>query len=474
MTRIAVAVLFGGFFVAPALAADPEPASRSEVEELRREVSELKALVEQMQRERAAAQTPVAASAPTGAPAAAAGAPVAVVPATASTTEAAKPAAARPTGADTPRPGGDVMATASEKPESALHFWGYGELNYNHYMEDPSRTQADLRRFVIGLSYSFNDRLRFNSEVEWEHAVASADDQGETEIEQAYLEYAASRNLMVKGGLFLMPFGYLNEHHEPPVFYGVERNEVETRIIPTTWREGGFGLSWATDNGITYEAGLTTGFDISKFDDPGFPLASVHQELQLAKAKDLSVYGAINYRGVPGLTVGGAIFTGNSTQGNAAFKADNTQPDFSGLDGRVTLWDAHLRWQPGRFDLQALYARGYIGDAAGIDNALLAFNQASGESRAFVPSGFYGWYAQAAYRVWDRNDMHLSPFVRYEYYNTQSSMPTGFLADPANANHVFTSGLNFYPHPQVVLKADYQHYTDKQLSRWDLGLGYMF
>ena len=43
-------------------------------------------------------------------------------------------------------------------------------------------------------------------------------------------------------------------HHEPPVFYGVERNDVETRIIPSTWREGGFGFRWATDNGITYEA----------------------------------------------------------------------------------------------------------------------------------------------------------------------------------------------------------------------------
>jgi hypothetical protein len=474
MTRITVAVLLGGFLVVPCLAADPEPASRSEVEELRREVSELKALVEQMRQERAAAPAPVAGQVPASAPAAAATAPAAAAPATAAAVEAAKPASGKAVGADTPRPGGDVMATASEKPESALHFWGYGELNYNHYIEDSSRTQADLRRFVIGLSYSFNDRLRFNSEVEWEHAVASADDQGETEIEQAYLEYAAGRNLTVKGGLFLMPFGFLNEHHEPPVFYGVERNEVETRIIPTTWREGGFGLSWATDNGITYEAGVTTGFDISKFDDPGSPLASVHQELQLAKARDLSVYGAVNYRGVPGLTFGGAIFTGNSTQGNAAFKADNTQPDFSGLDARVSLWDLHARWQPGRLDLQALYARGYIGDAEGIDNTLLAYNQTNGASRAFVPSGFYGWYAQAAYRVWDRNDMHLTPFVRYEYYNTQSSMPAGFLADPANANHVFTGGLNFYPHPQVVLKADYQRYTDRELSRWDLGLGYMF
>jgi len=41
MTRIAFAVLFGGCLVAPCLAADPEPVSRSEVEELRREVSEL-------------------------------------------------------------------------------------------------------------------------------------------------------------------------------------------------------------------------------------------------------------------------------------------------------------------------------------------------------------------------------------------------------------------------------------------------
>lgn len=472
MTRIALAVLASGFFVAPCVAADPEPASRSEVEELRREVSELKALVEQMRQERAAAQAPIAGQAPTAAPTAAA--MPATVPAT-STSAATKPATAvKSTGADTPRPGGDVMATASEKPESALHFWGYGELNYNHYLEDSSRSQADLRRFVIGLSYSFNERLRFNSEVEWEHAVASADDQGETEIEQAYLEYEATRNLNLKAGLFLMPFGFLNEHHEPPVFYGVERNEVETRIIPSTWREGGFGLSWNTDNGITYEAGLTTGFDISKFDDPGFPLASMHQELQLAKAKDISIYGAINYRGVPGLTVGGAIFSGNSTQGNAAFKADNTQPDFSGFKGRVTLWDVHARWQPGRLDLQALYARGHIGDAEGIDNTLLAFNTANGESRAYVPSGFYGWYGQAAYRVWDHNEMHLTPFVRYEYYNTQSSMPTGFAADPTNANHVLTGGLNFYPHSQVVLKADYQRYTDKELSRWDLGLGYMF
>jgi hypothetical protein len=355
-----------------------------------------------------------------------------------------------------------------------VNIFGYGELNYNHYTNDSSRSQADLRRFVVGFGYAFSDQLHFNSEIEWEHAITSRDDEGEVEIEQAYIDYQLNRNLNVKAGLFLMPFGLLNQHHEPPVYYGVERNEVETRIIPSTWREGGVGFTWTTDNGISYELGITTGFDSTKFDDPSSPLSSVHQELQLARAHDLSYYAAVNYRGIPGLTFGGAVFTGNSTQGNAAFRADNTQPDFNGLNGRITLWDAHARWQPGRFDLQAVYARGHVGDAAGINAVRDAFNQANGTTLAFVPSAFYGWYVQGAYKVWQHESMSLVPFARYEYYNTQSSMPAGFASDPANANHVFTTGLNFYPHPQVVIKADYQRYTDRDNNRFDLGLGYMF
>jgi hypothetical protein len=455
MVRTVLAVCVASALALPSLAAEPEPVSRAEVEALRREITELKAQIKELAQERRSDQAAAAQPAPTGA--------------AASRSDPNKPASSADTRSD------DSAAAAGSEKQSPVRIFGYGEINYNHFTEDSSRSQADLRRFVLGFGYAFSDQLHFTSEVEWEHAIVSADDQGEVEIEQAYLDYQLNRHLNVKGGLFLMPFGFLNQRHEPPVFYGVERNEVETRIIPTTWREGGVGLTWATDNGISYEAGITTGFDVTKFDNAGAPLRGVHQELQLARAHDLSYYGAVNYRGVPGLTVGGAFFTGDATQGNAAFRADNTQPDFSGLGGRVTLWDAHARWQPGRLDLQALYARGHIGDAAQIDERLLAFNQANpGDERVFVPSEFYGWYVQAAYRIWDRDQMSLVPFVRYEYYNTQSSMPAGFTADPANASHVFTTGLNFYPHPQVVIKADYQRYTDKNNNRFDLGLGYMF
>ncbi len=94
-------------------------------------------------------------------------------------------------------------------------------------------------------------------------------------------------------GLFLIPSGLLNENHEPTRFYGVFRNRVETAIIPTTWREGGTLLQGNTDFGLRWDAGLTTGFDLSKWDPTSpegkeSPLGSIHQELALAKASDMS------------------------------------------------------------------------------------------------------------------------------------------------------------------------------------------
>jgi hypothetical protein len=138
-------------------------------------------------------------------------------------------------------------------------------------------------------------------ELEWEHAVTSAYDQGESEVEQLYVEHALAPSYGVRAGLMLVPLGLLNEHHEPTNYYGVERNFIETAIIPSTWREGGVALYGNTDAGFNWNVGIGTGPDLSKWDpasDEGreSPLGSIHQELQLAKARDPSVYAAANWQ----------------------------------------------------------------------------------------------------------------------------------------------------------------------------------
>jgi len=267
-----------------------------------------------------------------------------------------------------------------------------------------------------------------------------------------------------RAGLFLIPAGLLNENHEPTAYYGVERNFVETAIIPSTWREGGLQVIGTFDNGLTAQGGITTSFDLTKWDASSTegresPLGSIHQELALAKAKDLAVFGALNWRGVPGLLVGGSLFTGNATQGQA------------NATGRVTLWDLHTRWTPGRWDLAALYARGTISNTAAL-NAPLVGNP------TLIPKSFDGWYVQGAYRVWSNDDYSLTPFVRWEQYNTARSfadLGPGLTPSGAPTEKVLTFGANFLLSQQLVFKADIQRFSvNKDMNRFDLGFGWSF
>jgi hypothetical protein len=356
--------------------------------------------------------------------------------------------------------------TAPAPGEESTSIFGYGEFNYNRFRDDERGSKADLRRFVLGFGHRFNDRLTFNSELEIEHAIASAEDSGELEIEQAYLDYRFSDAVNVKGGLFLIPLGILNLTHEPPTYYGVERNDVETRILPTTWRELGAGMhGMLGTSGFGYDVGVTTGFNAGKLDEPDTGIRSGHQEGSQADAHDLSLYGALNYQR-PGLRLGGGLFTGNTGQNGQANTA------LRGVAARLTLWDLHAQYSVAGWDLQALYARGTLGDADRV-NAVTA---TTAEPFA-APKSLKGWYAQAAYHVYRRGDLDIAPFVRVERIDIaqQEDASLGVFQDPNNSERIRTIGVNFYVHPQVVIKADVQRFgTDRSRDALNLGLGYMF
>src|SRR6266513_1520313 len=351
----------------------------------------------------------------------------------------------------------------------ATNITGYGEVGYSKFRQSGNAT-ADLQRFVLGFNHRFDERLSFHSEIEIEHAVVSKDDNGEAEIEQAWLNYKLSDAANVKGGLFLVPLGILNETHEPPTYYGLMRNQVETRIIPTTWRELGAGVHGAVGEGLRYDVGMTTNFDSGKLDDPTTGIRSGHQEGQLANARNLAVYGALNYRR-PGLLVGGGVFTGDTGQNGAS------SPALQGVAARLTLWDVHAQYRVAGLDLQALYAAGSLGDPDRLNSAILANANANGTTLFAAPKTFKGGYVQAAYHVYKRGNFDIAPFVRYERIDIrqQEDPANGQFQDPSNIERIRTFGVNFWVHPQVVLKADIQRYaTDKSRDRFDLGLGFMF
>jgi phosphate-selective porin len=439
--------------VIPSAHAD-DAALKSEVEALRAEVAALKAEVEQM---RGVSAQAVASTVPTSSQAAS----VAV-------------ANAAPL---TPSPG-----SAAPNPGSAAGdgttLWGYGQLDYNRPTSRPADAQFDLTRAVIGFNHVFDESTRIYGELEWEHAIASAEDAGESEVEQLYIEHALAPNYGVRAGLMLVPIGLLNEHHEPTQFYGVERNFVEQAIIPSTWREGGIAGYGNTDSGWQWDIGLVTSPNLGKWDptsDEGraSPLGSIHQELQLAKAHDVSLWGRLNWLGVPGLNVGAAFFAGKIGQdtsrqfdGDANFPADKS---------RLLLGEAHVRWQSGPWDFSALYTRGTISDTQSLNLGFLG-------QPTPVPKSFWGGYAQGAWRALEWNRSSLTPFLRYEEFNTgaaYATQPQGLGTPALPTQRVWTAGVNYYLNPNVVFKIDYQNfrYDDVLLNygnRFDLGIGYQF
>src|SRR5262249_42403051 len=120
--------------------------------------------------------------------------------------------------------------------------------------------------------------------------------------------------------------------------------------------------------------------------------------------------------------------------------------------------------------------RGTIRDVGEIDSAqgiLPGSDQSVGES-------LNGWYLEAGadlLAIRNRSRQSLVPFVRYERFDTQASVPDGFLRDPSLDQSIGTVGISWKPIPQVVLKADYQDRDRRSgdgVDEFHVGLGWIF
>lgn len=348
-----------------------------------------------------------------------------------------------------------------EEAGGRLSFHGYGELHYNHPVVEgtgfPSNDLGptlDFHRLVLGWSYAFNDRLSLHTEIDFEHAAQ------EIELEFAYLEYQFNDAVHLRVGSLLMPVGPLNEFHEPPLFYSVERPYVQRFIIPTTWQEGGVGLLGQLLPGLKYRVYLVEGLDAGGFSADGIKGGRQVLFEDTNKAFNFGGVGRLEYTGLPGLAAGASFYTAAAAQGD---------PDIS--HAQVTLWDVDLRYHLMGLDLTALYAKTHIGGADRISATV-------GET---VGSEQVGWYLEGAYNLVQllapQSEQSVVAFVRYEDFNTQDKVPAGFTADPANDRQVITGGLAYYPHPDVAIKGNVENWedgTDDKGTRFNLGLAYLF
>lgn len=355
---------------------------------------------------------------------------------------------------------------------SGVSLGGYGEALYQNFAaraEDGTASarqdRLDLVRIVLYTGYKFSDRILFNSEIEFEHATTGegAEERGEVSVEFGYLDFKPWRNTGIRAGMVLLPLGFVNELHEPPIFLSARRPEVEQAIIPATWREVGAGVFGETGP-LQWRAYVVAGLNSSGFTSGG--IREGRQQGSQSLAEDLALTGRVDYLGAPGLLLGASALSGGSGQGASV--------DGRPIKARVTVLDVHAQYEHRGLWLRALYARTSLGDAALI-NAQNGFNGSQS-----VGSRQHGFYAEAGYDVMNahpRGQWAVVPFLRYERLNTQAQVPDGFEKNPALDRRVLTAGLSVRPLTNVAIKADYQAHWNRArtgVGRFNLALGFLF
>lgn len=135
---------------------------------------------------------------------------------------------------------------------------GYVEGNTNWFVEDgvSEGFSMELRRFNVFLFSQISPRVRFLSELEFEHGTE------EIALETALVDLQIRPELAVRAGIILPPLGYLNQNHDSPRWDFVERPLVATDVIPSTLSEVGGGVYGRLRAGqltFTYDAYLTNG-----------------------------------------------------------------------------------------------------------------------------------------------------------------------------------------------------------------------
>lgn len=320
---------------------------------------------------------------------------------------------------------------------------GYGELHYNNIKDGDDK--IDFHRFVLFVNHEFNDRIRLFTELELEHALVkdtqAPDDEngGEVELEQAYIEFDINENLQAKGGLFLIPVGILNETHEPPTFYGVERNNVEKNIIPTTWWEAGAALNGRNENGLSWDVALHSGLAVSA----GGAIRGGRQKVSNAIANDPAVTGRLRYTGINGLDVAATV----------QYQANITQDGGAAAEAPATLLQTHAIYQAGATTLTAFYA------TWDIDNATFEANGSDEQT---------GYYLEASQRL----NESFGVFARHSEWDNNA----GDTTESATDEQII--GVNYWPHENVVIKADIftqeTKATGAEKEGFNLGVGYQF
>ncbi len=374
----------------------------------------------------------------------------------------------------------DSTKTTNPDGYEKFRVGGYGEMLYQRmdYSADrythpegslsQKRGLISLPRMIVAMDYKFNPTWILSSEIEFEYGGTGIareieyDEGGEYEtelekggevvLEQFHLTKRFSRALQVRFGHMIVPVGLTNAHHEPVHFFGTTRPEGDMTIIPCTWHETGLALL-GDYKGLHYEAMVVSGLDPNGFSSRYWVRKGKQGLFEGDNMTSPALVGRLEYSGVRNLRIGASAYWGNTAQNTAKTNK------MKNIKGEVTIFSGDVQYKTANLIVRANALYGNLSDSYNISRINYTTPRAAGHPRTAVAQNALNYYAEAGYNVLSffNTREKLFPFVRYEYYNSMEKVEKGVLANARDKCDVLTVGINYFPLPNLVLKADYAH-----------------
>ncbi|WP_434927037.1 hypothetical protein [Shewanella sp. HL-SH2] len=385
---------------------------------------------------------------------------------------------------------------AAQDRYSRFSFKSYGTANYtsDEYFDNVQdttperRNRFDLERIVTEFGYQFTDEWSMEVEIEYEHGGTGTsleydgfDEFGEFEseveaggeviVEKAEIRYRPSKEFGVKFGNIHLPIGLTSTLHKPNQYLTVLRHKSEAAMLPAVWNENGIGV-YGEISDFHYQAQVVSGLNSEYFRTYDWAASGHQKRFEHVNGDDLAFAGRLDYGNFKtGSAVGVAYYYGN-TSGN---RHKSNKLD---VDGAMSIVSVAGAFVEGPWILRGQYLYGTLENTDAITQANKTtpglrpgnFAQLGSESQSF--------FVEAGVKLDSWINIPITAFANIDYSNPLMAVETG-TATKRFENTWSSIGINYFPIPEIVIKAEGGIHQVAVASIPDtnffaLGVGYQF
>ncbi len=352
---------------------------------------------------------------------------------------------------------------------------GYGAMNYYHFnwqTDTAKRNSIDNERFILALGYKWTNKIKLQTEIEFEHGGTGVDVEfdrfeefgefefdvskgGEVLLEQMNIAFEIAKNTELKVGRVKVPFALMFQRDEPTDYLTAINSEMETQILPENWTENGLLLTGLISKSWKYNFALVNGLDGSAFNSANWIKRGNQQRFEMVNAENFAICGRLDFTPNEKLLAGFSVYGSNTTTDN------RPKPDLR-IATPIALAEFHFTYNHNLLNLSGMIFYGGLGNSEALTNQNRNLSNNLNVKRTPVGASAMGSFVECGLNllsqngIWKPNNYYgLTLFGRFDYYDTMFSTEGQVFNNPRWKRSTITTGAVLKIIKEVHLKAQY-------------------